>query len=100
MRVGEVGITLTVLPNPVGVFDVNILNSTSSLIINSPSTINYKKIVSLVVAPDGWSASYVTQAGDFPVEGVYLCQLMSTFINGQVLMGSIAQLEVDTSLQQ
>lgn len=91
MRAGEIGVTIQATTGT-----LSITGATATLRVQSPSgTIS---TLAATVAGDGLSVSYVTQAADFPVPGLYVVQLVAVFASGQTLKSTEQPLIVGRSL--
>lgn len=91
MRAGEIGVTIRATTGT-----VSITGATATLRVQSPA--GTVSTLAAKVAGDGLSASYVTQAADFPVPGHYIVQLVAVFASGQTLKSAEQPLAVGRSL--
>ena len=91
MRAGEVGVTIQATTGT-----VSIAGASATLRVQSPS--GTVAALAATVAGDGMSASYLTQAADFPMPGVYIMQLVAVFASGQTLKSAEQPLVVGRSL--
>lgn len=90
MQAGEVGVLLKIFPNPQppdapAAVPVDLTGATCTLVCLRPDTgarITLSMVVTSAGLPTAHFASRVTQATDFPVDGNWLIQLVSTYTGG------------------